>query len=241
MNRCKFLALSISARLFSSTQGKIVFYHDVVADQSYSDMATPLALFARHCQAAQDMGYSIVENVPTHEYQLQICFDDGFRGIWDCRDFFINNKIFPTIFLAVDLIGRPGYLTLDEILEMQQCGFHFESHGWSHRDLTTFSRQELTHELSDSRKYFSDLFHRDIRQLCFPIGYFSAAVLEEADNAGYDVLYSSIPGNTHQGIFPKVVCRNLVQSYSAKEFELVLRGGLIPFYQYYLSKHYKKI
>ena len=117
MNPIKEILLKISAILNRNRESKILFYHDVFSHTLYTDMGTNVELFKQHIDTIVKCGFNIVSKITERQNQIQICFDDGFKGIYDTKDVFEKYNIKPTVFLAVDLIGKEGYLNKDEILK----------------------------------------------------------------------------------------------------------------------------
>ena len=233
------LTLRTAAMLCGTERGKIVFYHDVFKTKERCALATPLSLFCAHCDVVDRMGYSFVGRTPTSDKTVQVCFDDGYRGVYECKDEMIARGVFPTVYLAVEFIGKPDYLTRTEILELQDAGFSFQSHTWSHGNLTDCDKKSLNHELCDSKKWLSDFLQKEVTQICFPRGVFSMDVYNRSLEAGYRELMSSIPGAVDQGMMLKLLPRNLVQNFSAVEYGLVLRGALSLFRKHYFARHFK--
>ena len=228
--------------------GKVIFYHDI--GKHYTRMGTPQDLFKEHVATACANGYRYVEQVEelrgdNGHKALMLCFDDGFRGIWDEREYFMAEGLRPTVFVAVELIGKTGYLTWDEILELQsQYGFIFESHTWSHQTLAgSYIDESPQHErtdewfrreLYDSKIAIGERLGKEITGLCFPAGHFSDDVIDRCRLAGYRNMFASYPGiMTDDDIVP----RHLVQAASVKDFMCVLRGGYIPLRKYYIRQH----
>ncbi|MBR3744617.1 MAG: polysaccharide deacetylase family protein [Bacteroidales bacterium] len=220
---------------------KLLYYHDVFGDKKYTDMGTSLNLFRQHVSVIKKEGYRIVPKITKKEGEVAILFDDGFRGIYDVRQVFYDEGICPTVFLAVELIGKECYLTKEEILELQEHGFVFECHAWSHEDLTTFSDEELIRELKDSKEYLSELLGKEVSEICLPIGYFSDHLLEKIRKYGYATIYSSAPGDYETLIHGNMRARNLLQSADTDEVKYILRGGNNLLKQHYINLHYKKI
>lgn len=210
---------------------KILFYHDICGATSYKSldsdvlMGTPLELFKKHLEVIAEEGYKIVPRITQPENEVAIMLDDGFRGIWDNREFFYEQGICPTVFLAVELIGKEGFLTESEILELQSHGFIFECHSWSHTNLAMKTDAELQRELGEARSYLSQLLGKDVRELCLPIGYFSDHLIELARAYGYTEIYSSIPGNYFSPVACGLRARNLCQFAAPQEVKYILRGG----------------
>ena len=240
MQFVKKMLLKCAGFLCRSKASKIIFYHDISDKTVHTDMATSLIAFQEHVETAEQLGFQIVTEIKNPKKEIQICFDDGFRGLWDCRDYILKQNWRPTVFIAVELIGKPGYLTKDEIAALDAEGVIFQSHCWSHKVLTDFNSAELEHEVKDSKIYLEDMLGHEVNEICFPVGYFSDEVLNSCRNAGYTKMYSSVPGNYFDQLFPGVVRRNLVQFYSADELTSVVYGGLTPFASRYVKMHYLK-
>lgn len=234
----KYLILLWSNFFHRNHKSKIIYYHDV--GEKYTDMGTDWDTIRMHLEIVKKYGYKLVDNITERYGQIMICFDDGWAGIYEVKSFFSEIGVFPTIFIAVDLIGKPGYLTLEEIKEMQDVGFHFEGHSWSHRDLTTFDEKELEHEIIDSKKELSKMLGKEIEAICFPQGRFSDNVLRCCVNAGYSKLYSSITGGYFDLLEKKgIICRNLVQSVSNKEFSYMLNATSMFFVKRSIRLHFQ--
>lgn len=225
---------------------KILYYHDVYSTVNYKAldadiyMGTPLELFKRHIEAIRSEGFEIVPRITKDEGQVTIMFDDGFRGIWECRHYFFDNGLYPTVFIPAGYIGRTdlGLLSVDEILQLQQCGFNFECHGWSHVQLINFNDVELKHELMDSKVCLSNILSKEISGLCMPLGFFNPHLLDIIRKSGYKDIYSCIPGNYSDHPLG-MISRNLCQSASPREVRLILRGGNEILKLRYLKMHNK--
>lgn len=240
------MALGLGGLIEHDRQGKILFYHDIFSVRQYTDMGTSLERFESHVRAMQKAGFTIVSHAPVEPCEVQVCLDDGFRGIYDCASWFKSNSIFPTIFIAPDLVGQKGYLSWSEIVELQAFGFIFQSHTWSHRPLTEVPTSELNRELLESRCFIAEKLGRAVDSICFPCGLFSDRVVEAAHTSGYENLITSIPG-AYRDLLPvsctgaeKLRTRNLVQFLSTGEVVSVLKGGMRLFQRRYLNMHYKQ-
>lgn len=210
---------------------KTVFYHDV--GRLYTEMGTDKGMFWRHmdCLRPGDV----------------LCFDDGYRGIWDEREAFSKRGVQPIVFLALALVGRRGYLSWKEIFELQEnYGFDFECHTWTHQTLAgpfideapvpAKGRTEswYRHELVDSKLELERRLGKSISSLCFPAGHFSDDVVRRCVEAGYTVVYASFPGNASADF---VQPRCLVQDLSPHGMKAVLNGGMNLLKKHYIRMH----
>jgi len=214
---------------------KVVFYHDI--GRRWTHMGTDVKTFVEH------MGMLRTLDV--------VCFDDGFRGIWDYKDLFNRcepaRKARKIVFLAVGLVGRPGYLTWEEIRDLQkEQGFEFQCHTWSHQTLAGPWNYEVSepaggrtdewyrHELVDSKFEIEKHLEREVTAVCPPVGYFSDDVIRRCKEAGYKKVYTSYPGNLCDDYLQP---RCLVQDLSPIVFKAVLNGGMMAFRRRYLCMH----
>lgn len=231
--------LFLSYLFWRNHDSKIIYYHDV--GMKYTEMGTELDVIKRHANIAKREKYVFVPEIDKPTGQLMVCFDDGWAGIYEAKDFFIRNNIFPTIFVAVDLINSPGYLSLEQIKEMQSLGFRFEGHSWSHYDLTTYDDAGLLHEVKDSKDALSKMLGKEIKSICFPQGRFSDAVVRCCQDAGYSKLYSSISGGYYDLLGEKsLICRNLVQSVTDRQFKYIIDSKSSFFVKRTMKLHYQR-
>lgn len=226
------LAIIIGGLFKSDRRSRVIFYHDVTVNFQYTSMSTPLDLFKAHIQTIKELGFNIVPRITQPMDQIQICFDDGFKGIWDCRQYFIDNGIKPTVFIADSLIGQDGYLNLAQIRQLYDDGFLFEGHTNRHSNLTLFSPEGLRAELAYSIQNLRKITGIKIQDLCFPQGFYSNQVVQTAKECGYRKLYTSDPGpyNPDSNLIP----RYLLQDATISVVRATLFGG-----QDFLVNHYR--
>ena len=223
-----FLLLSVVRR---DTKPKVVFYHDI--GKKYTNMGTDITIFQDHMRHLRACDV--------------VCFDDGFKGVWDQRELLASLKGRVKIFLAIDLIGKEGYLSRDEIVTLAaEYGIDFQCHTWSHQTLAGPYNDEVPeppegrteawfyHELNDSKRMLEELLNKKVNALCFPVGYFSDDVIARCRAAGYEEVYASFPGDLTNE-YLKARC--LVQDLTVLGFKAVLRGGMNCLKPRYVRMH----
>ncbi len=230
----------IGSLLSKCKRSKILYYHDVTPEhgEAYTDMSTPFELFAAHMAIVKKNGFTAVQRITKAEGEVLIAFDDGFRGVYENRARFAEWGVQPTIFLATSLVGKPGYMTVDEIRELQELGFVFQCHTVSHTNLQKFGAEELQHQLVDSKRELEQMLGREVDEICFPQGYYSDTVVAACRKAGYKKMYTSVPGDYE--LDSDLVCRNLCQFEAEDRFTMILKGGMNLLKGHYLNKHYIK-
>lgn len=83
-------------------------------------------------------------------------------------------------------MGKPGYLTWDQVQEMGRNGMEFGSHTMSHKPLTGFDRQGVRTELRESKAAIESHLQKPCEYIAFPEGEFDGMVMKETRAAGYE-------------------------------------------------------
>ncbi|QXP60664.1 polysaccharide deacetylase family protein [Olleya sp. HaHaR_3_96] len=239
--RIKLFVLFLGNILYRNSKSKVIYYHDLHGSRSYTKMSTSIEEFEMHLTQIRLKNYKIVNQINKENQQIKICFDDGFKGIFDHKDFLIANNVFVEIFLITDFIGEEGYLTKKEILELDSfSNFSFGSHTETHANLGDLDDISITQELAKSKEIIESLLNRKINSLCFPRGIFSDNTVRIAKALGYNDLYSSIPGSfRHKTKQFDIINRYLVQFASKKELRFTLNGGQDIFKDRITKQHYR--
>ena len=239
-----YSALLYSGSLyFKDRHSKVIYYHDIHSslEDCYSEMSTPITLFNQHLQIIKEMGFEVVSQITAPHNQILMTFDDGFRGLYQHREFLKTANIFPTLFMITSEIGKTNYLSWEELKELKNLGFNIQSHTHTHKDLNTLNKQELYEELFTAKQVLESNLQTEITEVCFPKGLFNDSVLEVCKSIGYTKWYCSIPGNTQEyALHKELKLRNLVQFSGTSDFKNILLGGLKIFKNRYSKQHYGK-
>lgn len=131
-----------------------------------------------------------------------LTLDDGFAELEPyAAPVLARHRVPATVFLVaqtltdggqeVDWVDTPPpdrplrTLTREAVLAMAEAGVDFQSHSWSHLDLTRLDVDACVRDLKDSRELLSDLLGREVSMLAYPRGRHDASVRAAAERAGY--------------------------------------------------------
>jgi peptidoglycan/xylan/chitin deacetylase (PgdA/CDA1 family) len=97
-------------------------------------------------------------------------------------------------FVSTDCIGERGFLTPQQIRELDARGHTIGTHSASHPTrFSALTTSDMRREWSDSRQRLEDIVDHPVTVGSVPGGYFSRAVAEAAAYAGLRTLYTSQP------------------------------------------------
>jgi peptidoglycan/xylan/chitin deacetylase (PgdA/CDA1 family) len=126
---------------------------------------------------------------------VAITFDDGRRCVYE-QAWPVLRKygMRATVFVITDCLEHELYMSPRQIAEMAEQGHWFESHGVSHRRLTSLSPADKTWELNHSRHVLGQLLGREVNCFAYPFGDHDAEVRALARAAGYKAAVSTKTG-----------------------------------------------
>jgi len=181
----------------------ILLYHHLFTEEAHDEKyAVSSVEFEKHIRYLSENGFRGLagEEVLTGPARgtaksIAITFDDG-----DESNFFVALPILEkygfhaTFFITTAWTGTKGYMDMGQIRELRDAGMAIGSHGVTHRFLSDLDDKELSAELADSKARLEDGLGTGINSISLPGGFGSPRVLAAALGAGYEAVYTSVPG-----------------------------------------------
>lgn len=124
-----------------------------------------------------------------------LTFDDGAIGAYDCVAPELElHGLRGHFFITTDWLGKPGFVSTSQIVDLRRRGHVIGSHTCSHPErMSHLGNLELAREWSRSSAILSDLLGEPITVASVPDGYYSQRVGQSAAEAGIRVLFNSEP------------------------------------------------
>ena len=120
--------------------------------------------------------------------------------MYDNRDLLIGKKVI--LFVMGDYIGKDNsfenvkeglplekYCTQKQLDQLVAMGCELAWHTWSHRDLTTLTKEEIIKEITPPVP---------MKKLAYPYGRFNSEVLEAVREVGFEEAFSVTQGDNSQ-------------------------------------------
>ena len=97
-------------------------------------------------------------------------------------------------FITTGQIGRPAFVTPDEIRKLRDLGHVVGSHSETHPErMSRCSWSDLVREWGESVRVLEEILGEDVATASVPGGYYSKTVARAAAEAGVRVLFNSEP------------------------------------------------
>ena len=135
---------------------------------------------------------------------IVLTFDDGRASDWRIAAPILQRVGWRAeLFVIVDWIGRPGFMTWEEVHEAAAAGMGIQSHSLSHPDLDRISTAQLRAELEASKGILEQRLGRAVEFFALPGGTGRmSSVIRLARAAGYRGLCTSRVGLNQLGTNP---------------------------------------
>jgi len=174
----------------------IMMYHNVdYTDVPKANTVSP-ENFDRHMAYLRDHGFRVIsfdelvrltsQARPIFRKSVVITFDDAYEDNYRHAYRILKKYGYPaTIFAPSDLIDMEGYLTWEQMREMQSAGITFGSHSRHHAYLPDLTPAEQKDEIAVSKRILEQQLGVPVHYLAYPIGGFSQPIKQMVREAGY--------------------------------------------------------
>lgn len=139
-----------------------------------------------HVISLAELVEAIEFNRPLSPKSVVITFDDGYQDNYTYAFKILKQYGFPaTIFVVTGQIGKEGYLTWEQLREMEKNGLTIGSHTQTHSYLPELSSEEQMKEMEGSKRILEKQLGHRVNFLAYPTGGFSEQMKEAVRKAGY--------------------------------------------------------
>lgn len=186
----------------------VLAYHKVSSDDSIYSIDPDL--FDRQMEYLAENGYTslsldelkegLAGKKPLPSRPIVITFDDGYEDNYSTALPILKKYgMRAAIFIAVDRVGQPGYLSWQQINILQSQGIDIGSHTVSHQALTTLGASEWQQEIKLSKAILDRHLTKPVTFLAYPHGKFTSNMFAFSKQTGYEGAFSGITGLNFRG------------------------------------------
>ncbi|MEI8061071.1 MAG: polysaccharide deacetylase family protein [Candidatus Berkelbacteria bacterium] len=202
------VATAIAPDTRAEAEVPILMYHHIRVYNDQSDkIGTNLSVspenFIAQIKYLKDNGYSTITfsdllAFPTKKLAdkpVIITFDDGYSDAFtNAYSALKQNGQVGVFYIISGFLGRPDFLTADQVKQMSDGNMEIGSHTINHPDLTTLNQIKLINELAGSKSSLEAVTGKTINSFCYPSGQHNTTVDETVKQAGYLTATTTEPG-----------------------------------------------
>ncbi|HEY1511701.1 MAG TPA: polysaccharide deacetylase family protein [Solirubrobacteraceae bacterium] len=161
-----------------------------------------------HTISQQQLFGALFEGKPLPPKPIVISVDDGYAD--DVRTILPDLErwhMVATFFVITGRMTEPGFLSADQIRELDQAGMDVGDHTAHHVDLRLLTPAELEAETAGSRRTLEAVLGHPVYFLAYPFGAFNDRVVQAVRAAGFTMAYTTTGGTTESTDAPLTMPR----------------------------------
>ncbi|MCK9572898.1 MAG: polysaccharide deacetylase family protein [Candidatus Omnitrophica bacterium] len=190
------IAFAFYAYLYINYTTPILMYHSFDQSRLKDFAVVSNANFYKQMKFIKEKGYKVISlndycrllkyKKPIPRNLVVLTIDDGYKDNLDALKILKEFDFPATLFLIVDRIGKPGFLSEGDIRSnLSGTKITIGSHTLTHPDLSKISDDELKKEISDSKSVLERKFKTKIDAIAYPGGAYDKRAIKEVENSGY--------------------------------------------------------
>jgi peptidoglycan/xylan/chitin deacetylase (PgdA/CDA1 family) len=159
------------------------------------------------------------------QLHIALTFDDGSDSDIECAKLLRSKGLDALFFIATANIGRPSFLSTNQIRALRDLGMGVASHSHGHTQLAWLTDEEVERDLSLSKGILEEIISAPVEHLSFPGGSYDARILAIGRHVGYKFFFTSDWGlNTNRHFVNGVLRRtSVVSTVGLRQFEALLQ------------------
>lgn len=172
----------------------VLMYHDVY-NQTPNESGLASDMYKISAEQFEKQIKEICAFEKSNPGSIVLTFDDGGSSFYEPISYILDKySLKGYFFIATKYIGTTGFLTKEQIADIDKRGHYIGSHSHSHPDnLSAFDPKEIENEWSESLHILSGIVGHSIDTGSIPNGYQSKTVLIAAQKAGINKIFTSKP------------------------------------------------
>ena len=202
-----------AATIMARPQVPILCYHHIREGQARNEYEVSVASFKAQMKALADSGYHTVLPDQLYNYlafgdplpskPVMITYDDTDEEQFTVAKPEMDKYGFKGVYFIMTIsIGRPHYMSKEQIRQLSDEGHAVESHTWRHdrvdkylttphidRDSKKMVANDWDLQLVDTRKKLEDIIGKEIHYFAYPFGIWSKAGIPELRSRGFKLAF----------------------------------------------------
>jgi len=162
-----------------------------VSEAQFRDQLALIRRGGRHVVLLREL-WNTTEGSKQQNLQVVLTFDDGNSSDYEIAFPLLREIGFQAeFFINTATVGTNGFLSWQQIIEMQRAGMSFQSHSHDHVYLSRLSLGETERQLKLSKQILEGRLGREVEFVALPYGDMSSETVAVAMRTSYRALCTS--------------------------------------------------
>ena len=190
-----------AAEILARPQVPILCYHQIrnwIATDGKvgKDYIVPTAEFRSQMKMLADSGYHTILPDQLYNYlvygaklpskPIMLTFDDTKLDQWNVAIPELKKYGFKGVFFIMTVsLGRPNYLSKDQVKQMSDAGHVIGSHTYDHQNVKKYQGEDWVKQIEKPTKTLQEITGKDIKYFAYPFGLWNKEAIPELKKRGF--------------------------------------------------------
>ncbi|MCX2451965.1 polysaccharide deacetylase family protein [Pedobacter sp. PLR] len=186
--------------ILARKQVPILCYHQVrdwkaKDSKAAKDYIIPIATFKDHMKMLADSGYHTILPDQLYDYlnngtalpakPIMLTFDDTDLDQFTIAAPEMKKYGFKGVFFVMTVsLGRPNYMSRDQVKQLSDMGHVIGSHTWDHHNVKKYQGQDWVTQIEKPTKTLEEITGKKIQHFAYPFGLWNPEAIPELKKRG---------------------------------------------------------
>lgn len=193
------LPVADAAAILAKRQVPILCFHHI-SDKPMGEYGLSPALFAADLQALADSGYKTIlpdqlynylaNGAPIPEKSFMLTYDDTDEEQFSIAGPEMAKHHFKGVYFIMTIsIGRPRYMSKEQIKQLSDDGHVIAAHTWDHHMVTKYNDSDWNKQLSESKQKLELITGKPVEYFAYPFGLWNQAAFQPLQQRGIKMAF----------------------------------------------------
>jgi peptidoglycan/xylan/chitin deacetylase (PgdA/CDA1 family) len=169
-----------------------------IAPKLFDQELTYLANSGYDSVTMDDVTSHITRGTPLPGKPIVLTFDDGYADFYTAAwPLLKKHHLNATVYLVVDFLGKPGYMSWQQAQELRDAGVEIGAHTLDHVDLAIQPLAQARRQIDDSRHILQQRLNVPVDTFAYPSGRYTQATVKLVNDAGFTSAVTTNFGARH--------------------------------------------
>lgn len=191
--------------ILSRKQVPVLCYHQIrdwkpTDSKSAKDYIVPVETFKSHLKMLADSGYQTILpdeyyaylnlGTPLPEKPIMLTFDDTEENQYAIAAPEMNKYGFKAVYFIMTVsLGRPKYMSKDQVKQLSEAGHVIGSHTWDHQNVKKYKGDDWITQIEKPTKTLEAITGKKVEHFAYPFGLWNPEAFPELKKRGFKSAY----------------------------------------------------
>ena len=194
-----------AAAIMAHPQVPVLCYHQIrnwraTDSKQAKDYIVPEAAFEEQIKMLADSGYHTISADQLYNYlnygaalpakPIMLTFDDTDLPQYTIAKPVMEKYGFKGLFFIMTVsLGRPNYMTREQVKQLSEAGNEIGSHTWDHKNIKKFTDADWAIQIDKPTKTLETITGKPVKYFAYPFGLWNTAAIPQLKAHGFNAAF----------------------------------------------------